>query len=83
MLYYLQKEKTPFDGQPAARRASKIKITLEVLTMSEKLFLIITVVFVSVAAIGPSFFNLHFIPAIICSLIPMACLPFMLADKKN
>ena len=51
--------------------------------MSEKLFLIITVVFVSVAAIGPSFFNLHFIPAIICSLVPIACLPFMLADKKN
>ena len=51
--------------------------------MSEKLFLIITVVFVSVAAIGPSFFNLHFIPAFISCLIPLACLPFMLADKKN
>ena len=51
--------------------------------MSEKLFLIITVVFVSVAAIGPTFFGLGFIPAIICSLIPLACLPFMLSDKKN
>ena len=51
--------------------------------MSEKLFLILTVVFVSVAAIGPTFFGLGFIPAFICSLIPLACLPFMLADKKN
>lgn len=83
MLYYLQKEKTPFDGQPAARRASKIKITLEVLTMSEKLFLIITAVFITIAAIGPTFFELGFIPAFISCLIPLACLPFMLADKKN
>ena len=51
--------------------------------MSEKLFLILTVVFVSVSAIGPSFFNLHFIPAFICGLVPVACLPFMLSDKKN
>lgn len=51
--------------------------------MSEKLFLILTAVFMSIAAIGPSFFNLHFIPAFICSLVPMVCLPFMLADKKS
>ena len=51
--------------------------------MSEKLFLIITAVFMSVAGIGPSFFNLHFIPAFICSLVPVVCLPFMLSDKKN
>ncbi|MBQ7091171.1 MAG: hypothetical protein IJN83_00780 [Clostridia bacterium] len=51
--------------------------------MSEKLFLILTVVFVSIAAIGPSFFNLHFIPAFICSLVPMVCLPFMLSGKKE
>ncbi len=51
--------------------------------MSEKLFLILTVAFMSIAAIGPSFFNLHFVPAFICSLVPIACLPFMLSDKKS
>lgn len=50
--------------------------------MSEKLFLIITVVFMSVSAIGPTFFGLGFVPAMICSLVPLACLPLLLADKK-
>ena len=64
-----------------ARRGAEKKY-LEVLTMSEKLFLILTLVFMSIANIGPTFFNLPFIPAFICSLIPVACVLFMLAGKK-
>ncbi len=51
--------------------------------MSEKVFLLITAIFVSVSAIGPTFFGLGFVPAFICCLVPLACLPLMLADKKN
>ena len=56
---------------------------MEVLTMSEKLFLIITLVLMTVANIGPTFFGLSFVPAFICSLIPLACVPLMLAGKKS
>lgn len=51
--------------------------------MSEKVFLAITAVFMSISAIGPTFFNLSFIPAFICSLIPVACLPLLLMGKKG
>lgn len=51
--------------------------------MSEKVFLLITAVFVAISAIGPTFFGLNFVIAFICCLIPLACLPIMLADKKS
>lgn len=51
--------------------------------MSEKLFLIITVVFMSIAAIGPSMLGLHLVPAFICSLVPVVAIPFMLKGVKE
>lgn len=50
--------------------------------MSEKLFLIITGVLETVAALGPTFFGLDFVVAFIAGIIPLAVLPLMLINKK-
>ena len=75
MLYYLQKEKTP-------RPKVKTKTNLEDNKMSEKVFLIVCVVFSCVAVLGSCFFNMNFMVGLVLCVIP-GIMGFMLKKASE
>lgn len=76
MLYYTQKEKLPLAIK------GKAKNKLEVNTMSEKLFLIITGVLGTVSALGPCFFGMNFMIGLVLCLIPLLLVPTLRFAKN-
>lgn len=76
MLYYLQKEKN------TSTKGENKKLIWRIIKMSEKVFLIVCVVFSCVAVLGSCFFNMNFMVGLVLCVIP-GIMGFMLKKASE